>query len=462
MDVVFDLVIRGGTLVTACETVQADVGVRDGKINAIGERLQGHEMVDADGLWVLPGAVDPHVHLQMPTGATMSSDDWRTGTVAAACGGTTTVIDFVEPEGDESLMEAFEKRHAEAEGQAVIDYGLHMTLTNAEDATLAEIPAVVDAGMPSFKTYTTYEGFKLNDREFLRVMDAVREAGGLIMVHSENDAVVSEATAALLDAGEISPAAHPKSRPAAAEAEAIHRMLALAEVTGVHLYIVHISTARGAQLLAEARGCGACHVDGETCPQYLLLTEAAYDQPGFEGAKVVCAPPLRTAADNAALWNALAADALQTVGTDHCPFFYESQKTLGRHDFSQIPSGLPGIEARLALLHTFGVRAGRISANRWIELCCTAPAQIFGLAPRKGTLAPGADADIVLFDPHKRVTLSADVLHEHVDYTPYEGLELTGYPVATFVHGRKVVQDGAWLDQESGGHYLPAQKTDDS
>lgn len=446
---------------TACETVHADVGVRDGTIAAIGERLQGREMVDADGLWVLPGAVDPHVHLQMPAGATTSSDDWRTGTIAAACGGTTTVIDFVEPEGDESLMEAFEKRQAEAEGQAVIDYGLHMTLTHAADATLAQIPAVVDAGMPSFKTYTTYEGFKLSDREFLRVMDAVREAEGLVMVHAENDAVVSEATAALLDAGEIGPAAHPKSRPMTAEVETIHRMLALAEVTGAHLYIVHVSTARGAQMLAEARGCGARHVEGETCPQYLLLTEEAYDQPGFEGAKFVCAPPLRTTGDNAALWNALAADALQTVGTDHCPFFYESQKTLGRGDFTQIPGGLPGIEARLALLHTFGVRTRRISVNRWIELCCTAPAQIFGLAPHKGTLAPGSDADIVLFDPAKRVTLSADVLHEHVDYTPYAGLELTGYPIATFVHGKQVMRDGEWLNQNPTGHYLPARLTPD-
>lgn len=459
---VFDLVIRGGTLVTACETVHADVGVRDGTIAAIGERLQGREMVDADGLWVLPGAVDPHVHLQMPAGATMSSDDWRTGTIAAACGGTTTVIDFVEPEGDETLMDAFEKRQAEAEGQAVIDYSLHMTLTDADDATLAEIPAVVAAGMPSFKTYTTYEGFKLSDREFLRVMDAVREAGGLVMVHAENDAVVSEATAALLNAGEIGPGAHPKSRPATAEAEAIHRMLTLAEVTGVQLYIVHVSTARGAQLLAEARGCGARHVDGETCPQYLLLTEEAYDQPCFEGAKYVCAPPLRTAADNAALWDALYTGALQTVGTDHCPFFYESQKTLGHGDFTQIPGGLPGIEARLALLHTFGVRTDRISANRWIELCCTAPAQLFGLAPRKGTLAPGADADLVLFDPTKRVTLSAASLHEHVDYTPYAGFELTGYPVATFVHGKQVMRDGEWLNQNPTGHYLPARLTYDA
>jgi len=459
--VVFDLVIRGGTLVTARETVRADVGVRDGTIVAIGEGLEGREMVDADGLWVLPGAVDPHVHLQMPTGATTSSDDWRTGTVAAACGGTTTVIDFVEPEGDETLLEAFEKRRAEAEGRAVIDYSLHMTLMDADDATLAQIPDVVDAGMPSFKTYTTYEGFKLSDREFLRVMDAVREAGGLLMVHAEDDAIVRQATAALLDAGETGPAAHPRSRPAAAEVAAIHRMLALAEVTGVHLYIVHISTARGAQLLAEARGCGARHVDGETCPQYLLLTQAAYERPGFEGAKFVCAPPLRTAADNAALWDALADGTLQTVGTDHCPFFYEGQKTLGRGDFTKIPSGLPGVEARLALLHTFGVRSGRISANRWIELCCMAPAQLFGLAPRKGTLAPGADADLVLFDPHKRVTLSTDMLHEHVDYTPYASLDLSGYPVATFVHGKKVVQNGTWLDQASTGHYLPAQITCD-
>jgi dihydropyrimidinase len=398
----------------------------------------------------------------MPAGAIKSSDDWHTGTVAAACGGTTTVIDFVEPEADETLIEAFQKRRAEAEGQAVIDYGLHMTLTKADDATLAQVPDVVQAGMTSFKTYTTYEGFKLNDREFLRVMDRVRTAGGLVMVHAENDAIVRQATAALLDAGEIEPTAHPRSRPATAEVEAIHRLLALAEVTGARLYVVHISTAQGAELVAEAQRCPARHVYGETCPQYLLLTEEAYDQPGFEGAKYVCAPPLRTAVDNAVLWDALAANALQTVGTDHCPFFYESQKTLGRHDFSQIPSGLPSIEARFALLHTFGVRPGRITPNRWVELCCTAPAQIFDLAPRKGTLAPGADADIVLFDPEKRVTLSTEVLHEHVDYTPYAGLDLTGYPVATFVRGKQVMRDGKWLDREPQGHYLPAQRPPDS
>jgi dihydropyrimidinase len=456
----FDLVIRGGTLVMAADTIQADLGIRNGIIAALGQDLAGREVLDATGKLVLPGAVDPHVHLEMPAGPTTSSDDWESGTIAAACGGTTTVIDFVEPEPHAEarsprpyLLHAFESRRAQAQGRAAIDYGLHMTLSRADSDTLAQVPDVMAAGVPSFKTYTTYDGLRLNDDEFLRAMRAVKQAGGLLMVHAENHAMIEHLKREFISAGQVAPRYHPRSRPAAAEGEAIERVLALAEIVHVPVYVVHVSTARGADAIARARARGQA-VLGETCPQYLVLTEAGYERPGFEGAKFVCSPPLRTAQDNAALWGALAQGGLATVGTDHCPFNYRGQKELGREQFTAIPGGLPGIEARLALMYTCGVCAGRLTLHRWVEVCCAAPARVFGLYPRKGTLMPGADADLVIFDPDKQVTLSQAILHEKVDYTPYEGFELRGYPVATVARGVVLVQDGCWVGPKGNGRYL--------
>ena len=293
-------------------------------------------MIDAARMLVLPGAIDPHVHLQMPAGAVMSSDDWETGTIAAACGGTTTVIDFVEPEAADArrgevtspLLDALAARRAEAEGRAVIDFGLHMTLLDASPAALAEIPAVVEAGCTSFKTYLTYAGFKLEDDAFIAALEAVGRAGGIALVHAENDAGIRYLQAKFLAEGHMAPRYHPLSRPAGMEAEAVERALALAEIAGCPLYVVHVSTQRGAEAVSRARARGQKAI-GETCPQYLLLTDAEYDRPGFEGAKFICSPPLRKAADNAALWAHLAADDLSAVGTDHCPFFYAGQKDLG-------------------------------------------------------------------------------------------------------------------------------------
>ncbi|MBN1259148.1 MAG: dihydropyrimidinase [Anaerolineae bacterium] len=456
-----DLVIRGGTLATATRTGREDLGIKDGVIAAIGPSLEGRKVIDATGLLVLPGAVDPHVHLDMPAGATRSSDDWCSGTRAAACGGTTTVIDFVEPEPGEILLDAFRKRRQEAAG-AIVDYALHMTLTNARDETLAQIPDVVAAGMTSFKTYTTYEGFRLDDAAFLRVMRAVRDASGLVMAHCENDAIVTDATARLAALGRMGPGAHPYSRPGIAEATAIRKILSFAQFIQVPVYIVHVSTALGSQAIAWAQvqeehtsgGRRTVPVGGETCPQYLTLTASEYDQPGFAGAKYVCAPPLRTPHDQQMLWNALATGTLQTVGTDHCPFNFSGQKDLGRDDFRKIPGGLPGIEARLALLHTFGVLRQRITLKQWVALCCENPARWFGLYPRKGTLEIGSDADVVLFDPSRQVTLSTESLHESVDYTPYEGFALTGYPVMTLIRGKIVMQEGNVVSDPGLGHYL--------
>ena len=460
----FDLVIQHGTLVTAGDTIAADLGISRGRIAAQGRDLHGREVIDAEGLYVLPGAVDPHVHLQMDAftaaGPTVTSDDWATGTRAAACGGTTTVIDFVEPAPGESLAQALEARRAQAEGRAAIDFALHMTLSRADDTTLAEVPALRRDGVTSFKTYTTYSGLKLSDDDLLRAFRAVSQSGGLVLTHAESDTLVAAATQALLAQGRLSPGEFGRSRPAAAEAEALERVLALADATGTPLYAVHISTEGGLAALQRARGRGQ-PAYGETCAQYLWLTDAEYARPGFEAARFVCAPPLRTADDGVALWRALAASNLQTVGSDHCAFMAAGQKDLGFAGagrplpaFNEIPGGLPGVEARLALIYAGGVGAGRLSLNRWVEVCCTAPARLFGLYPRKGSLAPGADADVVIFDPHRQVKLCTDLLHENVDYTPYDGLELTGWPVATLVRGRVVMRDGRWVGGRPEGQFL--------
>jgi dihydropyrimidinase len=449
----YDLVIRGGTLITPAEAYQADLGLVAGRIAAIGLGLAGREALDAGGLLVLPGGVDPHVHLAMDAGVTITSDDWASGTIAAACGGTTTVIDFVEPDLGAPLLPALAARRAQAEAGAAIDFSLHMTLRSGATEVLADVPAVIAAGCTSFKTYLTYGGFRLEDADFLRALTAVGRAGGLVLVHAENHAAIEALRAEALAQGQVAPRFHPTTRPVSTEAEAIERALALAEIARCPLYVVHVSTGRGAEVVARARARGQAAI-GETCPQYLLLTEAELDRPGFEGAQFVCSPPLRPADNLPQLWRQLAQGGLSTVGTDHCAYFYEGQKTLGRERFTEIPNGLPGIEARLALLHTFGVRAGRISLQRWVEVCSAGPARVFGLYPRKGALVPGADADIVLFDPERQVTLDRTVLHERTDYTPYAGLALCGYPVATLSRGRLIARDGAFLGEVGRGQFL--------
>ncbi|MEI8131055.1 MAG: dihydropyrimidinase [Leptolinea sp.] len=449
----FDLVIRNGRLVTAKDNFLADIGISAGIITAIGQNLSGKNIIDATDRLVLPGAVDPHVHLEMPAGTITSSDDWESGSIAAAFGGNTTILDFVEPEGDQSLLQALASRRNQAQGHTAIDYGLHMTIARSDQKILEQIQGVVAAGVPSFKVYTTYDGFQLEDHQLLDAMLAVKAAGGLMMVHAENNAIIKHQQRKILTAGNISPHFHPLSRPDIAEAEAIHRVLALGEITGVHLYIVHISSARGIDEVARARARGQ-EVIGETCPQYLLLTDTEYDRPGFEGAKFVCSPPLRKNGDQTALWEALSQGEVKTIGTDHCPFFYYGQKDLGRDQFTKIPGGIPGIETRLALMFTFGVETGRISLNQWVDQCCTSPAQSFGIYPQKGSLTIGADADLVIFDPKKDVTITKSRLHEHVDYTPYEGLKLHGYPETTILRGNVLVRNGVFIGQNGQGRFL--------
>ncbi len=449
----FDTVIHGGTLVTAGQTLQLDLGIQGEKIAALGSNLEGMNYIEAGGLLALPGAVDPHVHLEMPVGGTRSSDDWFTGTRAAAFGGTTTVIDFVEPHPGEKLVQALESRRMLAESKAVIDFSLHMTITRDDVQTLQEIPILCVNGCTSFKTYLTYAGLKLSDSELLKVLCMVKEAGGIVLVHAENDAIINHFQQLFLQQKMTLPKFHAISRPAIAEGEAIQRALALAEVAGARIYVVHTSTALGTDAIQAARQRGV-QAYGETCPQYLLLTEKELSRPGFAGAKFICSPPLRLENDNLRLWNGLKDDDLQTVGTDHCPFFFKGQKDLGRENFMDIPGGLPGIESRLALIYQFGVNTGRLSLNRWVEVCCANPARLFGLYPQKGSLEIGADADLVLFDPGRKVTLKKSILHEQVDYTPYEGFELHGYPVKTMLRGRVIVENGLFNGAPGDGRYL--------
>ncbi len=450
----YDLVIYDGTLVTSTGLFQADVGVQDGQIAALAPRLSGREQISAAGMLVLPGGVDPHVHLEMPVAVTATSDTWETGSQAAAFGGTTTVIDFVEPSyPGQPLMEAFQARLSQAQGNSAIDFAFHMTLCAADEATLQQIPGVIKAGMPSFKIYTTYTGFRLVDEELLVAFQAIRQAGGIALVHSESDAIIQNATRRLQIAGSLAVKDFPDSRPAIAEAEAIERVLALAAFAKAPVYIVHISTRGGAAAVARARQAGQT-AWGETCPQYLLLDDSRIKTGDFDGAKYVCCPPLRSPADNQALWEALQDGSLQTVGTDHCAFNFLGQKELGRNSFLEIPPGLPGIELRLALMYTYGVKAGRITLPQWVELCCTSPAHIFGLHPRKGDLLPGADADIVLFDTERRTPIARSLLHEAVDYTPYEGMELAGMVRTTILRGQVLVRDGAWVAEKRTGNYL--------
>jgi len=354
---------------------------------------------------------------------------------------------------------ALSARRSEAEGRAVVDYGLHMTLSSAENELLAQIPASIAAGAASFKLYMAYEGLRLDDGGLLKALAATRAHGGRPLVHAESHHAISYLTALVLAQGRTGPENHPLTRPAVMEAEAIHRLLALAQVTGTSLVLAHLSCALGLEEVRAARARGQT-VWVETCPQYLLLDEEAYRRPGFEGAKFIMAPPLRAEMDRAALWAGLAAREVDTVATDHCPFFFNTQKVRGRDDFSRIPGGAPGIETRLTLLHTFGVRTGRLTVERWVEVCCTEPARRFGLTPRKGVLAIGADADVVVFDPERQVTLSAEALHQNVDYCPYEGWAVQGYPVTVLSRGEVIVSDGRFIGTRGRGRFLhtaPAQ-----
>jgi dihydropyrimidinase len=447
----FDLVIRNGTVVTASGSFSADVGIAGERVAAVGERLGGTEMLDATGCYVLPGGIDPHVHLQMPLGDTISADDFATGTVAAAMGGTTTVIDFVEPAPEEPMMVALAKRQAEADGRVAIDYGLHMTISTwhaAHPKSLAELADVVAAGVPTFKLYLAYAGLHLDDVQLYHAMSALAAVEGLSIIHCENGPICEAMRAEALAAGYIAPPYHALTRPPRQEAEAVGRVIDIAALTGSRLYVVHVSCAESLQRIVDARDRGEM-VYGETCPHYLLLDRGALE--GAGGERLICAPPLREPEDNDALWAALIAGDLDVLATDHCPF--TAAEKAGHANFTTIPGGLPSIEGRVGLAHHFGNSRG-LTLERWVAVCSTMPARIFGLA-RKGRVAPGFDADLVIFDPERWVTLQAgETLHENVSWSPYDGLRVKGWPRDVLSRGRLIVQQGEFVGQSGWGRFV--------
>jgi dihydropyrimidinase len=448
--------VRNGRIVTASESYEADLFVDGGRIALVGQGLSvpADTVVDASGCLVLPGGVDVHTHLDMPAGEIRSSDDFETGTRAAAFGGTTTVVDFATPEPGQSLGSALETWKGKAEGKAAVDYGFHMAVREVGESTLGEMGRLVrEEGVTSFKLYLAYPGvLQVDDGSFFRALLAARECGALTLVHAENGGAIDVLVERALARGDTAARHHALTRPPEAEAEATARAIALATMAGAPLYVVHLSCAAALAHVVAARDRGL-PVLAETCPQYLLLSVAEYDRPGPEAARYVISPPLREVADQQALWRGLAGGDLQVVATDHCPFT-TSDKERGRLDFSKIPSGAPGIETRMTLLWDGGVRAGRIDPRRFVEVTATAPARIFGLWPRKGTIAVGSDADLVVWDPEREATLSAQTLHMRVDYNPYEGRVVRGGPVVVLSRGEVIVDHGEWKGRPGRGEFV--------
>ena len=455
------LLIRGGTVVTAEGTLDADVVVEGEKIAAVlarpaadGLQASADEVIDAAGKYVIPGGIDAHTHMEMPFGGTFSVDTFATGTTAAAWGGTTTIIDFAVQAKGTSLLATLDKWHEKADGNCVIDYGFHMIVSDVNDATLKEMESCMGSGVTSFKMFMAYPGvFYATDGQILLAMQQASKIGATIMMHAENGIAIDQLVLQAIEAGRTDPVYHGLTRPPELEGEATSRAITLAKVADCPLYIVHLSAAHALRAVAEARDAGQ-NVFAETCPQYLYLTLEDLARPDFEGAKFVCSPPLRTPDHGAALWRGLRTNDLSIVSTDHCPFCFKEQKELGRGDFAKIPNGIPGVEHRMDLLHQ-GVVAGEITLPRWVETCSTTPARMFGLYPRKGTIAAGSDADIVVYDPAARQTLSAGTHHMNVDYSAYEGMEITGKVAVAISRGRVVVADGEFRGSTGYGSFLP-------
>jgi dihydropyrimidinase len=450
------ILIKNGTIVTAADRYTGDVLVEGEQISTIGTSLtmSADRTIDAAGKLVLPGGIDVHTHLDMPFGGTTSADDFESGTIAAAFGGTTSIVDFAIQYRGQTLHHAWETWMRKAEGKAAIDYGFHMIITELNDQVEGEMDALVRQGVTSFKLFMAYPGvFMLDDASIFKALLRTGQNGGTICMHAENGGVIDVLVKKALAEGKTAPKYHALTRPARAEAEATHRAIALAEIADVPIYIVHLSAAEALETVTEARDRGL-PAYAETCPQYLFLSYDNYEEPGFEGAKYVMSPPLRPRETQDRLWRGLAFNDLQAISTDHCPFCMKEQKTLGQNDFSQIPNGAPGIETRMSLVYDGGVRTGRISLNRFVELTSTSPAKIFGLFPRKGTIAPGSDADIVIFDPERRATLSARTHHMKVDYNPYEGREVVGVTETVLSRGRVIIENGSFVGRAGAGAFI--------
>lgn len=447
--------IANGTIVTAADTFSSDILIEGEQIAAIGSGLGPADWtIDASGRYVFPGGIDEHTHFGLPVSGTVSAP-WQTESVAAALGGTTTVIDFAMQTRGETLSAGIrEWMENRAAGNSAVDYGFHITLIDLNPEVIEEIPAVVEMGVTTIKCLMAYKGTVMVDDETLfRTLQISREVGALVMVHCENGDVVATLQRELVAAGHTEPRFHPISRPPQCEGEATHRAIALAGMAGAPLFVVHVTAAQAAEEIRTARARGL-RVYGETCPQYLTLTEENLSEPDFEGAKWVCSPPLRPAEHREILWDALADGTLQGLGSDHCAFTFE-QKELGRDDFRLIPNGIPAAEERLPILYSEGVAAGRISLERFVDIVSTSPAKIMGLYPRKGTVAPGSDADLVLFDPGPEWTMTAETQHSGIDYSPFEGLPVKGKVETVLLRGRTIVEDGRYVGALGQGQYIP-------
>ncbi len=456
----FDTVIRNGTLATAADVYEADLGILGGRIVAIGRNLAAaRSEIDARGKLVIPGGVDAHCHLDQPTtNGSVFADDFLTGTRAAACGGTTTVIPFACQFRGDSMPAVVADYHTRAAGKAIVDYAFHLIVSDPTEQLIAhDLPRLVEEGYTSFKLYMTYDDLKLNDRQVLELLDVARRYGAMAMIHAENADFIGWLTDRLLAAGLTEPRYHAESRPMLVEREATHRAIAMSELADVPILIVHVSGREAVEQIHWAQGRGM-QIYAETCPQYLVLTEHDLAGHGFEGAKCICSPPPRDKANQAVIWDGLASGLFSIVSSDHAPFRYrdpQGKMLQGEQTpFNWVPNGVPGIETRLPILFSEGVQKGRISLQRFVELTATNPAKLYGLYPRKGSLAIGADADIVVYDAHRKLTIRNDMLHHNVDYTPYEGLAITGWPELVLSRGEIVVQNGDCTGEPGRGLFL--------
>lgn len=447
--------IKNGRIVTAVDDYRADILIEDEQISLIGKTLEmeADKVIDASGKLVIPGGIDPHTHMELPFGGTSSSDDFFTGTRAAAFGGTTTIIDFAVQNKGESMLLGADKWHQKAQGKAVIDYGFHLITTEFEDGQQYEMFQLMDEGITSFKLFMAYPGvFLSDDATIFRAMSYAGERGGLVCMHAENGIVINEIIKRFKTQGRLAPKYHALTRPTIAEAEGVHRAIALAEMAETPVYIVHLSCSDALNQVRQARDRGI-PAFAETCPQYLFLSIDDYGD-GWDGAKYVMTPPLREKHNHADLWKGLKMDDLQVISTDHCPFCMKEQKELGKDDFSLIPNGAPGVEYRMELIYNGGVLENNISLNRFVELTSTAAAKMFGMFPKKGTIAVGSDADIVIFDTEKEHVLSLENQHMNVDYCTYEGKKIKGKVETVLSRGRVVIENGECLVEKGSGQFV--------
>ena len=456
----FDLVIRGGTAATAVDVYRTDIGIRDGRIAALAAQLSaGRREIEAHDLLVLPGGIDAHCHLDQPTGdESVMADDFMSGTRSAACGGTTTVMPFAAQMKGQSLREAVADYHRRAEGKAFVDYAFHLIVTDPTPQVLGqELPALIRDGYTSFKIYMTYDALKLSDRQILDVLALAKSERALVMIHAENADCIAWLTEKLERAGDVAPRFHAAARPQIAEREATHRAIALAELAETPILIVHVSGQEAIEQIRWARSRGL-RIYAETCPQYLFLTADDLAASGFHGAKCVCSPPPRDRASQVAVWDGLSDGLFQVFSSDHAPFRYDDPKgkmvAKAASSFACIPNGIPGLETRLPLLFSAGVSEGRIDLCQFVALTATNAAKMYGLYPRKGSIAIGADADLAIWDPDREVTIANDLLHHNVDYTPYEGVRVRGWPATTISRGEIVWADGAFAATSGRGEFL--------